>query len=93
MTADPLEDVPRTSPYDTSIVIAGIVAIGLGAIYWVMRIGFSNPLLDVGKPVMLGLFIYSFPATVELFLFRKAKRETEFRDNGGCFLPGFGWWR
>lgn len=47
--------------YDTIVVAAGIVSIGMAAIYWALRIGFENPLLDSARPVALALFILTFP--------------------------------
>ncbi|HUQ20259.1 MAG TPA: hypothetical protein VM099_11655 [Gemmatimonadaceae bacterium] len=71
MTSAPPEKTTRATPYDTVIVLSGLVAIGIGAVYWLMRLGFTNPVSPVIKPVALGLFIFSFPATVNLISFQK----------------------
>ena len=79
--ADALTDGPqsiagRGSPYDAVIVVCGLLAIGIATVYWVMRIGFDDPLAPVAKQMLLALFICSFPATVSGSLFRKRYRET-----------------
>jgi hypothetical protein len=47
--------------YDTIVVATGIVSVGMAALYWAMRIGFENPLLDAARPVAIALFILTFP--------------------------------
>jgi len=47
--------------YDTIVVATGIVSFGIAALYWVMRIGFEDPLVVAARPVGLALFISSFP--------------------------------
>lgn len=58
------DDVASGNPYDTVIVVCGLVSIGIAAVYWVMRIGFDDPILPVVKPVALALFIFAFPTAV-----------------------------
>lgn len=59
------DDVELGNPYDTVIVVCGLLSIGIATVYWVMRIGFDDPWLPVAKTVALALFIFSFPATVK----------------------------
>lgn len=47
--------------YDTVVVTTGILSIGIAAVYWMMRIGFDDPLIVAARPVELSLFISTFP--------------------------------
>jgi hypothetical protein len=76
VTAAPADTGRRGSPYDTVIVACGLVSIGIAAVYWVMRIGFDDPVLLVARQVALALFIFTFPATVSGTLFRKSYKES-----------------
>ena len=60
------DDVKLGNPYDTVIVVCGLLSMGIATVYSVMRIGFDDPLLPVAKAVALALFIFSFPAAVWL---------------------------
>lgn len=70
--------------YDTIVVAAGIVSIGMAAIYWALRIGFENPLLDSARPVALALFILTFPFVASRGIWGRRRRE-----RGTTFPP---WW-
>jgi hypothetical protein len=59
------DDVKLGNPYDTVIVVCGLLSIGIATVYSAMRIGFDDQLLPVAKTVALALFIFSFPATVK----------------------------
>lgn len=50
--------------FDTVIVASCLMSAGIAAVYWLMRIGFDNPLVPVVKPVGLALFIFTFPEVV-----------------------------
>src|SRR5689334_17363028 len=56
---------------------------GIGAVYWMMRFGFDDPVLPIAKQVALGLFIIAFPALVRGDIIRKTNT-----DEG----PGVRWW-
>jgi len=73
----------RGSPYDTVIVVCGLLSMGIAAVYWLMRIGFDDPVIPVARQVALALFIFVFPATVSGALFRKSYKV------GG---PDARWW-
>jgi len=74
----------RNVGYDTVIVICGLVAIGIAAVYWVMRVGFDNPVAPVAKSLLLALFMFTFPAVASGTLFRRDS------DPGP---PTVTWWR
>ena len=61
------DDVELGNPFDTVIVVCGLLSIGIAAVYSVMRIGFDDSMLPVMKTVALALFIFSFPASGTLF--------------------------
>jgi hypothetical protein len=63
--------VSRAEGYDTVIVACGVVAVGIAAVFRVMRIGFDNPAAPAVKPVLLALFIFTFPAVASGRLFRR----------------------
>jgi hypothetical protein len=50
---------------------------GIAAVYWTMRIGFDDPLIPVVKPVLLALFIFTFPALVSGSLLAKKYKNGE----------------
>lgn len=83
MIAEPAEVPKRGSPYDTVIVACGLVSMGIGAVYWMMRIGFDDPILPIAKQVALGLFIFAFPALARGDIVRKSY--TDLR-------PDVRWW-
>ena len=45
------DDVKLGNPYDTVIVVCGLLSMGIATVYSVMRIGFDDPLLPVAKAV------------------------------------------
>ncbi len=62
LTSGPVQAWERAyGGYDTIVVATGIVSIGMAALYWALRIGFENPLLDTARPVAIALFILTFP--------------------------------
>ncbi|MEP6905432.1 MAG: hypothetical protein ABI875_05070, partial [Gemmatimonadales bacterium] len=63
--------VSRTVGYDTVIVICGLVSAGLAAVYWMMRLGFDDPVMPLAKAVALALFVYTFPAVASGELIRR----------------------
>jgi hypothetical protein len=73
------DDVASPNPYDTVVVVGGLVSIGIAAVYWVMRIGFDDPIVPALKPVALALFIFVFPATVNAVLVRKPAKDSSER--------------
>jgi len=75
--------VSRTIGYDTVIVICGLVSAGLAGVYWVMRVGFDDPVMPLAKSVALGLFVYTFPAVASGELIRR-RPESGATEN---------WWR
>ncbi len=74
----------RNVGYDTVIVICSFVAIGIAAVYWMMRVGFDNPVTPVAKSVFLALFIFVFPAVASGALFRRDSDPDP---------PTLTWWR
>lgn len=77
------ERAATSSAYDSVIVVCGLLSIGIGAVYWLMRIGFDDPVPAVAKPVALALFIFSFPTTVA---WRPFRRGPGYKD------PRAEWW-
>jgi len=69
--------------YDTVIVICGLLGLGIGAVYWLMRVGFDNPVSPVAKSISLGLFLFTFPAVASGELIHR-------RFESGAIA---GWWR
>jgi hypothetical protein len=51
-----------------------LLSLGIAAVYWTMRIGFDDPVMPVMKPVLLALFIFTFPAVVSGSLLPKSYR-------------------
>ena len=71
MTAAIRDLAGRRSAYDTVVVVCGLLSIGIAAVYWVMRIGFDDPVQPVARQVALALFIVAFPVTARGAWFRK----------------------
>jgi len=61
--ADPLqlEQQSVDESFGTVVVCSSLVAIGIGAVYWLSRTGFSNPVAPVLRTVSFSLFLISFP--------------------------------
>jgi hypothetical protein len=78
-----MRDKPR-GDFDSVIVFCGLVSIGIATVYWLMRIGFDDPVLPIVKSVCLALFIFTFPSAVSWTLFRREPRPVkQFTE----------WWR
>jgi len=84
LTSGPVQAWERAyGGYDTIVVATGIVSIGMAALYWAMRIGFENPLLDAARPVAIALFILTFPFVASRGIWALRGKEQ------GTALP---WW-
>ncbi len=54
----------------TLVVLAGIVAITIGTVYWILRIGFENPVSPIVRSVALSLFLITLPLVARTILVR-----------------------
>jgi hypothetical protein len=52
------------------VVFSSVVCVAVALVYWLMRLGFDNPLLPVAKAVGLSLFLIGFPWLVRFLLAR-----------------------
>ena len=86
----PLQSRRRGSSenYDTIVVLCGIASLGLASVYWLMRLGFENPLLPIARSVALALFIYSSP---QLFDWILRVRRTRLDEASGSQIVTK-WW-
>ena len=71
--------------YDTIVVGAGIVSIAIAAVYWVMRLGFDDPIAFPFRAVALALFLHTFPLLASEAIARVRRRYY----SGG---PPIFWW-
>lgn len=54
----------------TLVALAGVVAITIGGVYWILRVGFDNPAGPVIKSVALSLFLITLPLILRRALVR-----------------------
>ncbi|HUQ47286.1 MAG TPA: hypothetical protein VM053_03460 [Gemmatimonadaceae bacterium] len=54
----------------TLVVLAGVVAITIGGVYWILRTGFENPPAPIVKSVALSLFLIAFPLIARTLVVR-----------------------
>ncbi|MFN2601805.1 MAG: hypothetical protein ABR582_03490, partial [Gemmatimonadaceae bacterium] len=47
--------------YDTVVVVTCLASIAIAAVYWMLRIGFDDPVSTPARVVGLALFVHSFP--------------------------------
>src|SRR5438874_6708893 len=71
--------------YDTIVVGACLLSVGIATIYWIMRIGFDNPLAFPARAVGLALFLHSFPL-VSSNAIARLRRDTASNQ------PRISWW-
>jgi hypothetical protein len=64
--------------FDTVIVASCLMSAGIAAVYWLMRIGFDNPLVPVVRPVGLAVFIFTFPEVVSWIHWRARRTGVVF---------------
>jgi hypothetical protein len=74
--------------YDTIVVLCGIASLGIASVYWLMRVGFENPVMPVAKSAALALFIYSFPQLFDWML--RVRRERP--DEASAHHVATRWW-
>lgn len=71
----------------TLVVLAGLVAITIGGVYWILRIGFENPPGPILKSVALSLFLITLPLLLRTALVRGlAPERTESWATSYAFL-------
>jgi hypothetical protein len=88
LTSGPEQAWERASGgYDTIVVAAGIVSIGMAAIYWALRTGFENPLLDSARPVALALFVLTFPSVAGSAIRTRHGKERGTPPRWWCSYP------
>ena len=59
----------------TLVVLAGLVAITIGGVYWILRAGFENPLAPIVRSVALSLFLITLPLIARTVLVRTLASE------------------
>ena len=74
-----LSGKPAAGDTRTLVVLAGIVAITIGGVYWILRTGFENPSGPIIKSVALSLFLITLPLILRTLLVRS--RSTERADS------------
>lgn len=67
-------DAPSDRSFGTVAVSSSLLAIGLGAIYWLARDGFVNPVAPVAKAAALSLFIINAPYAMRAVTRRVTER-------------------
>lgn len=70
--------------YDTIVVGAGTLSIGIASVYWLLRAGFDNPIGLPARAVALALFLHTFPLCAVIAISRFRGGQSEY--------PTTSWW-
>jgi hypothetical protein len=84
---------PRAGDTRTLVVLAGIVSITIGGVYWVLRSGFENPSAPILKSIALSLFLITLPLILRTTLVRTlspARAESWAGSYAFLWLAGIG---